>query len=134
MRKRRYEILLPLKHNDGRIVSPESFEQTREELVAQFESVSLEPHVIRGTWIHEGARYEDEVATQVAELLTPQSAYADVAVEYAQRAERRLTAQDPFGNIRIVDAHHIGTRPTEVHRMLSHSLRYDRGDRPTIDA
>src|SRR2546421_6397042 len=53
------------------------------------------------------------------------------------KAGQRKPLQDtapPFGNIRIVDAHHIGTRPTEVHRMLSHSLRYDRGDRPTIDA
>ncbi len=61
MRKRRYEILLPLKHNDGRDVPPELFEQTRGELVAQFEGVSLEPNVIRGIWVHEGARYEDEL-------------------------------------------------------------------------
>jgi hypothetical protein len=56
MRKRRYEIRLPLKDNDGRSVPPEAFEKTREEHVAQFGGLSLEPHVMRGTWIHEGAR------------------------------------------------------------------------------
>jgi hypothetical protein len=29
MRKKRYEMLLPLKYNDGRSVSEELFEQTR---------------------------------------------------------------------------------------------------------
>jgi hypothetical protein len=52
---------LPLKHNDGRIVAPEAFEQTRGELVAQFGGISIEPNAVRGTWIHEGARYEDEL-------------------------------------------------------------------------
>ena len=36
MRKRRYEILLPVRHNDGRLVSWDLLEQTREELVARF--------------------------------------------------------------------------------------------------
>ena len=40
MQKRRYEILLPLKHNDGRPVSGEVFEQTREDLIAQFGGVT----------------------------------------------------------------------------------------------
>jgi hypothetical protein len=52
---------LPLKHNDGRPVPPEAFEQTREELVAHFGGISLEPTVIRGIWTHEGARYEDDL-------------------------------------------------------------------------
>ena len=55
--------------------------------------------------------------------------------EAAVKSKYLLDAEpSAFGNIRIVDAHHIGTRPTEVHRMLSNSLRYDRGHRPTIDA
>jgi hypothetical protein len=41
-----------------------------------------------------GPRYEQEVTTQIAELLAPQDAYAALALEYAQRAEKRLTAKD----------------------------------------
>jgi hypothetical protein len=68
MQKRRYEILLPLKHNDGRPVSGEAFEQTREELVAQFGGICLQPNVIRGVWVHEGTRYEDELLRYVVDV------------------------------------------------------------------
>jgi hypothetical protein len=61
MRKRRYEILLPLRFNDGQPISPELLDQTREELVAQFGAVSLQPNVIQGVWIQEGARHEDDL-------------------------------------------------------------------------
>jgi hypothetical protein len=61
MRKKRYEILLPLKFNDGQPVPPESFEQTREELVGQFGAISYGPSVTHGIWIHEGVRYEDDL-------------------------------------------------------------------------
>lgn len=59
MLKRRYEILLPLKHNDGRPVSDDKLNQTREELVARFDAVSVQPHTILGIWVHNGARFED---------------------------------------------------------------------------
>ena len=36
MRKRRYEMLLPLTHNDGRPVDPAKHGRTHEELVARF--------------------------------------------------------------------------------------------------
>ena len=59
MLRRRYEILLPLQRNDGRPVSDETLNQTREELMARFEGVSFNPHPIQGAWLHEGVRYED---------------------------------------------------------------------------
>jgi hypothetical protein len=61
MRKRRYETLLPLKYNDGRPIDEELFEQTREELVAQFGGLCVQPNVVRGIWLQEGTRYEDEL-------------------------------------------------------------------------
>ena len=61
MPKRRYEILLPLRHNDGRPVAPEKFNETRQDLVAQFGAVSFHPQSIVGIWISEGQRYEDEL-------------------------------------------------------------------------
>ena len=48
MLKRRYEILLPLQHNDGRPVDVEKLDQTREDLLVQFEAVSFNPQAVRG--------------------------------------------------------------------------------------
>ena len=59
MLKRRYEILLPLKHNDGGPVSDDKLNETREELVEQFDAVSVVPNPIVGIWLHDGVRYED---------------------------------------------------------------------------
>ena len=56
MLRRRYEILLPLRHNDGRPVSDEALNQTREELVEHFDAVSVQPQSIQGIWLHEGVR------------------------------------------------------------------------------
>ena len=59
MLRRRYEILLPLRYNDGRPMSDEAIGQTREELLARFDGVSFTPHPIQGSWVHEGVRYDD---------------------------------------------------------------------------
>ena len=59
MRKRRYEILLPLTHNDGRPVSDQILHQTRAELLSKFDGVSFQPQSIVGLWIHERVPYED---------------------------------------------------------------------------
>jgi hypothetical protein len=68
MRRRRYETLLPLKYNDGRSVNEDLFDQTREELVAQFGAICVQPNVIRGIWVHEGTRYEDELLRYVVDV------------------------------------------------------------------
>jgi hypothetical protein len=59
MLKRRYEILLPLRFNDGSPVPDDAWNQTREEIVARFDGVSVQPDTITGIWVHEGTRYED---------------------------------------------------------------------------
>jgi len=60
MSLRRYEILLPLRYNDGSTVEPEKFLETQEELVAAFGALTTSPEQFRGTWMHEGQRFEDE--------------------------------------------------------------------------
>jgi hypothetical protein len=74
MRKRRYEILLPVRHNDGRPVRGDLLEQTREELVAQFGAIAFAPYTTLGIWIHEGTRYEDELRRLTVDVEdTPES-------------------------------------------------------------
>jgi hypothetical protein len=68
MQKKRYEMLLPLKYNDGRSVEDEKLYQTREELIARFDAVSFLPGVVQGTWTHEGLRYEDDLRRVVVDV------------------------------------------------------------------
>lgn len=68
MQKRRYEILLPLRLNDGSDVDPELLFLTREELIAEFGAVSTSPNSVLGVWVHEGQRYEDELARYVVDV------------------------------------------------------------------
>lgn len=52
---------MPLTHNDSRPVSPELFEQVREDLVAQFGGLCFQPNFVQGIWVREGSRFEDEL-------------------------------------------------------------------------
>jgi hypothetical protein len=61
-------MLLPLRFNDGRPAPDELFEQTREELVAQFGGINLQPNALRGIWVQEGVRYEDELLRFVVDV------------------------------------------------------------------
>jgi hypothetical protein len=61
-------MLLPLRYNDGRPVEAEKIYQTREELVARFDAVALQPGVVQGIWVHEGIRYEDDLRRVVVDV------------------------------------------------------------------
>ena len=47
---RRYEILLPLRRNDGTALPREVFSQTWKDLIDRFGAVSPETQVIKGQW------------------------------------------------------------------------------------
>ena len=73
---RRYEILLPLRFNDGQQVPDELVADTLLELEQHFGAVSSETQTIRGLWRHEGESYRDDLMR--------------VFVDVADEAERRL--------------------------------------------
>jgi hypothetical protein len=58
---RRFEILLPLRFNDGQPVPDELVADTLLELRQRFGAVSSETQVIRGYWQHEGQEYRDDL-------------------------------------------------------------------------
>jgi hypothetical protein len=58
---RRFELLLPLRFNDGEIVPNALIVDTLLELEAQFGAVSSETQVIRGHWQHQGQEYRDDL-------------------------------------------------------------------------
>ena len=57
----RFEILLPLRFNDGSAVPRELIAQTVGELENQFGAVTWETQVLQGSWRHEGRTYHDEL-------------------------------------------------------------------------
>ena len=58
---RRYEILLPLRFNDGQPVPWELVGETLLELRQRLSAVSWETQAIRGMWEHEGTEYQDDL-------------------------------------------------------------------------
>jgi hypothetical protein len=58
---RRFEVLLPLRFNDGSPVPDELVGQTILELRQQFQAISSETQVIRGHWQQQGQEYRDEL-------------------------------------------------------------------------
>ena len=68
MPKRRYEMLLPLRYNDGTAVSDDKFDQTTQELVQQFDGISVQPQVVYGTWVQNGHWFKDESVRLVVDV------------------------------------------------------------------
>jgi hypothetical protein len=58
---RRYEILIPLRFNDGAEVPDEMVGDTLLEMRQRFGAVSSETQIIRGQWQHEGQTYLDDL-------------------------------------------------------------------------
>lgn len=64
MFKKRYEILLPARYNDGQDVMQvcmSCFPQTLMRVVDQFGALSYMPQPIKGVWTSEGMRFDDEL-------------------------------------------------------------------------
>jgi hypothetical protein len=68
MQKRRYEILLPLKYNDGQPVPPEFIKLTKEEILSRFDGLNMAPQAVVGVWKHEGQSYADELIKLVVDV------------------------------------------------------------------
>ena len=65
---RRYEILLPLRFDDG---SPMPDELVGEVIVAvrdRFGAASFETQTVRGVWQHEGQAYKDDLVRLFADV------------------------------------------------------------------
>ena len=58
---RRYEILLPLRFNNGQSVPPELVADTMLKLREHFGAVSWESQTIQGQWQHEGIVHRDDL-------------------------------------------------------------------------
>lgn len=90
---RRYQVLLPLRFNDGRPVPRELFFDVFAELREHFGAASFETQRIVGTWMHEGTTYQDETVRVVVDVpdLPEHRAYF---VEYKETLKARFRQID----------------------------------------
>ena len=56
---RRYEIILPTRYNDGTPIPEENHLWAAHQLAQQFGAYTFEPQPIRGVWVHQGVRFEE---------------------------------------------------------------------------
>jgi ATP-dependent protease HslVU (ClpYQ) peptidase subunit len=75
MKWTRYEILLPLRYNDGRPIERLKFRQTNVELLAKFSGTTADMITAIGAWRYQGTIYEDELVRLIVDV--PASAPAD---------------------------------------------------------
>jgi hypothetical protein len=82
---RRFEVLLPLRFNDGTPVPDDAVADTLIELEEHFGAVSCETQTIRGRWRSEGHSYRDDLIRVFVDVPdTPESR------EYFVAAKERL--------------------------------------------
>jgi hypothetical protein len=58
--RRRFEVLLPLQFNDGRMVPDELLADAVREIVGKFAGASYQAQPIEGHWVHEGVYYREQ--------------------------------------------------------------------------
>ncbi len=74
MKLKRFEILLPLNHNEGRPIERIKFRVTHEELLEKFGGTTVDSVRAWGHWKYRGTLYRDRlvrVRIDSATLMTP---------------------------------------------------------------
>jgi hypothetical protein len=90
---RRFEILLPLRFNDGQPVPDDLIADTLLELRQQFGAVSSETQVIRGIWEHQGQSYRDDLVRIFVDVAdVPES--RQFFVDFKERLKSRFQQLD----------------------------------------
>jgi hypothetical protein len=65
---RRFEVLPPLRYNDGRAVPPEWLAEAVLEIVDHFGAASYETQKVEGHWRHGGVLYRDDLVRVVVDV------------------------------------------------------------------
>jgi hypothetical protein len=65
---RRFEVLLPLRFNDGRDVPSEWLADAVLEVVERFGAVSYETQRVEGHWRHGGVAYRDDLVRVIVDV------------------------------------------------------------------
>jgi len=90
---RRYELLLPLRFNDGTAVPNELIADTLLELEQQFGPISCETQTIRGQWTHAGQSYRDDLVRAFVDV-PDLPEHRQYFVEFKERLKVRFQQHD----------------------------------------
>ena len=90
---RRYEILLPLRFNDGQSVPDDLVAETLLELEQRFGAVSSETQTIHGLWRHEGESYRDDLIGVFVDV-ADEAEYRRFFLEFKERLKARFQQID----------------------------------------
>ena len=90
---RRFELLLPLRFNDGTAIPPEYLADVLTELEQRFGAVSCETQNTRGQWRHHGQTYRDDLVRLYVD--TPDlPEHRQFFVDFKERAKVRFDQLD----------------------------------------
>ncbi len=89
----RYEILLPTRYNDGTPVEPDKFDDVLQEIAERFGGVTFFPETLRGVWLHQGQRFEENNVRLVVDVEDTVE-NADFFVNYKQTLKERFRQID----------------------------------------
>lgn len=99
---RRFEILLPLRFNDGSAVPDELIADALLELEDRFGAVSSETQTIRGRWRHEGQSYRDDLVRVFVDVADdPEN--REFFVEFKQRLKARFHQLDMWVSTYLIE-------------------------------
>src|SRR5262249_25061114 len=90
---RRFEILLPLRFNDGQSVPDDLVGETLLELRRRFGAVSAETQVIRGHWQHQGEQYRAELVRLFVDVANT-AEHREFFVGYKEQLKPRFRQLD----------------------------------------
>jgi hypothetical protein len=90
---RRFEMLLPLRFNDGQPVPEDLIADTLLELEQRFGAISSETQTIHGRWHHEGLAYRDDLVRVFVDVPDEPEARQFFA-EYKERLKARFKQVD----------------------------------------
>ena len=86
---RRFEVLLPLRFNDGREVPPEWLAEAVLEVVDHFGAASYETQKVEGHWRHGGVTYRDDLVRIVVDV-PEEKENRDWMRDFKERWKKRL--------------------------------------------
>lgn len=90
---RRFEMMLPLRFNDGQPVPEGLIADTLVELEQRFGAISGETQTIRGRWHHEGVAYRDDLMRVFVDA-PDEPAARQFFAEYKERLKERFQQLD----------------------------------------
>jgi hypothetical protein len=100
---RRFEVLLPLRFNDGQSVPDDLIADTLIELEERFGAVSSETQTIHGLWRYEGQPYRDDLVRVFVDVPDePES--RQFFVEFKERLKARFQQLDIWLTTYLIEA------------------------------